>query len=75
MKRDYMDDLRQYPLITALSAITTMAIVVSPFGLLCWWMGWFASVEKDEGGRDMVDRALSNAMLEGWREGENVKDR
>ena len=79
LKRDYMHDLRRYPLITGLSAFASVATFIATAGLLCWWMG-FVSVERVEGGRgsgsnDMVDRALSNAMLEGIRDGGNDRTR
>ena len=76
LKRDYMHDLRRYPLITGLSAFASVAIFVVPVVLLSWWWEGALSVEKDEAGtNDKVDWALSNAMLEGIRDGGNERSR
>lgn len=78
LKRDYIDDLRRYPVLTALSAFATIAISVAPFGLLFWWIGWcplLTPVEQDETGRnDKVDKALSDAIWKGWRDGKNERE-
>lgn len=60
LTHDYMGDLRQYRVITAVGTFLAMGIIVSPSGALCWWMEWWPipgsgrEAWKRQGGQGIV---------------------
>jgi hypothetical protein len=84
MERDNSQNAKDYPFITAVTAACTLAVLLAPGAAFAWWMEWWpfradesevgeartAATGQAFGRNDDVDRALTEAMLKGWRGGE-----